>query len=209
MRQAYYERGREIVQAAPELLLDVDVEADGVAGYGSLLSIGAVSPFGETFYAELKPTSEISAPGYREVNEANGLHRERLMTEGRDMEPAIREFAEWARAVGDEHNKPGGIAFAGFNVSYDFPLVNLEFMKAGIESPFGHAGFCLKSLAMALPQGRYSWRQTAKTRLPADVLPEGDFTHHALEDAQYQQAIHFGIVGLLAAQWDAMPEALR
>jgi hypothetical protein len=31
-------------------------------------------------------------------------------------------------------------------------------------------------------------------------VPDGDFTHHALEDARYQQKIHFALVGALAAK---------
>ena len=38
------ERGRGIVQASGNLYIDLDVESDGIAGLGSLLSIGAVSP---------------------------------------------------------------------------------------------------------------------------------------------------------------------
>lgn len=57
-KQQLQERGREIVLNAPVLYVDVDIEADGKAGHGSMLSIGAQSPTGESFYREIKPISE-------------------------------------------------------------------------------------------------------------------------------------------------------
>jgi len=191
-------RGRAIVQDAPELFIDIDVEADGVAGCGSLLSIGAVDPWGETFYRELKPLEARGfLPDYREFNDMHGMEHERLLDEGMEPARAMREFTEWASEAREKYQKTGAIALVGFNASYDFPLVNLEIVKANIESPFGIAGYCIKSLAMALKREEYSWRQTSKGKLPAEVLPEDDFTHQALDDALYQQSIHFGLVGVL------------
>jgi hypothetical protein len=194
----FIERGREVVQSAPELFIDIDIEADGVAGQGSLLSIGAVDPWGESFYRELKPVDEHGfLADYREFNDTHGMEHDRLLREGATPAEAMADFAKWAKERRAVHEKVGSIALVGFNASYDFPMVNLEFVRAGIDSPFGHAGYCVKSLAMGLRRDNYSWKQTGKGRLPAEVLPEGDFTHHALEDAQYQQAIHYGLVGLL------------
>ena len=95
--------GREKVLAASQLYIDVDVKADGIAGYGSMVSIGAQSPTGESFYSEIRPYSK-------------------------------------------------------------------KFLK--------------------------------KSKLPPEILPDGDFTHHALEDAQYQQKIHFGLAALLGTRYD-------
>lgn len=194
----FTERGREIVQNAPELFIDIDVEADGIAGQGSLLSLGAVDPWGESFYRELRPVDANGfIPEYRDFTETHGMEHQRLIDEGIEPAVAMAEFSEWAKERREAHNKVGNIALVGFNASYDFPLVNIEFMRGGVESPFGHAGYCVKSLAMALKRPDYSWKQTGKGRLPAAVLPEGDFTHHALDDAVYQQQIHYGLVGVL------------
>lgn len=76
------QQGKKIIQQAPQLYIDLDVEADGVPGYGSLLSIGAVSPYGETFYAELQPASEKFLASNRAFAEAHNLERERLLREG-------------------------------------------------------------------------------------------------------------------------------
>lgn len=194
----FMERGREAVRNAPELFIDFDVEADGVAGRGSLLSIGAVDPWGDTFYRELRPNDANGfMDDYREITDMNGLEHDRLMEEGIDAVEALSDLAEWAKQRREAHEKVGGIALVGYNASYDFPLVNLEYVRAGIESPFGHAAYCIKSLAMALPRNQYSWKRTGKGSLPSIVVPEGEFSHNGLEDAVYQQQIHHGLVGVL------------
>jgi len=188
--------GRQTVQNAPQLFIDLDVEADGKPGYGSLLSIGAVSPWGDSFYRELKPTSGIWIQGNRDFCEAHGLQRKRLLREGLDPSLAIAELDTWTRNLQRRYHKRGSVIVA-FNASFDYPWIDLEHQKAGIRSAFGVAGYCIKSLALSLTEG-YDWQQTAKNNLPAYLLPEGDFTHNALEDARYQQKLHFALVGRLA-----------
>jgi hypothetical protein len=190
-------QGQEVMRQAPQLYIDLDVEADGVPGYGSLLSIGAVSPYGETFYAELQPASEKFLPSNRAFAEAHNLGRERLLQEGEEPQSAIRKLARWAIDLTELHGKDKPV-LAAFNASFDYPWVDLAMKEAGVEqNPFGVAGFCIKSLAMALP-GEYNWRKTSKGNLPAELVPPGDFTHNALEDALYQQKIHFALAGKLA-----------
>jgi hypothetical protein len=188
-------RGREIIQAAPQLYFDVDVEADGIAGYGSLLSVGAVSPWGETYYAELKPASERYLESNHAFCEAHNLERERLMDEGQDPDAAMAELSDWVGDTTKTHDKSRAV-FSAFNASFDFPWVDLAMKEAELKNPFGVAGYCIKSLANQL-SSNYDWRQTTKGRLPRDVIPEGDFTHNALEDAVYQQKIHNALVGKL------------
>lgn len=190
-------KGREIVQHAPQLYIDLDVEADGVAGYGSLLSIGAVSPWGETFYRELYPHDEEYIDGNRQFCEEHNLERQRLLREGIPANTAVGELADWSLWLKGKYQKQGKVVMAAFNASFDFPLVGREFERAGIDNPFGVAGFCIKSLAMVLAPG-YDWSKTAKSRLPSDIVPPGDFTHHALEDAIYQQKLHFALAGKIA-----------
>lgn len=193
--------GEQIVQEAPQTYFDIDVEADGKPGYGSLLSVGAVSPWGDTFYAELKPTSERFIQSNRDFCEEHGLQRERLLDEGQEPKKALRDLAGWALDISKNKNKQGQVLTA-FNASFDYPWIDLAMLEAGIsKNPFGIAGYCIKSLAMVL-QARtwdfdYNWKQTAKNKLPKEVLPAGDFTHNALEDAIYQQDLHFALVGLI------------
>lgn len=190
------EQGRNIVQGAPQLYIDLDVESDGKPGRGSLLSIGAVSPWGEEFYIELKPSSDQYVPVQRDFCEAHGLERERLIREGHDPHKALRQLAGWAIGLTAKYNKNKPVLTA-FNASFDYPWIDLALLEAGIhQNPFGVAGFCIKSIALAL-NDTYDWKQTSKGSLPAELVPNGDFTHNALEDARYQQQIHFAIAGKL------------
>ena len=188
--------GREIVQNAPQLFVDLDVESDGWPGYGSLLSIGAVSPWGETFYRELRPGDGPYIPDNREFCAKHGLTYERLMDEGIEPGVALRELTEWQSDIKDRYGKIGKSILTAFNASYDFPMVNLEYLKAGLENPFDITGYCIQSLAMAL-RSEYDWQRVSKKRLPNEVLPNGAFTHNALEDALWQQELHFAMAALL------------
>lgn len=189
--------GREIVQAAPQAFIDLDVEADGVPGYGSLLSVGAVSPWGHEFYAELKPTTEQFIASNRKFCEAHNLQRDRLMEEGQDRDEALHNLARWAIDLTEEQDKERPILTA-FNASFDFPWVDLSLKEAGIlKNPFGVTGFCIESLAMALP-GAYDWAKRSKSTMPPELLPPGELSHNALEDARYQQKMHFALAAKLA-----------
>jgi hypothetical protein len=191
--------GQKIVQAAPEAFIDVDIEADGIAGFGSILSIGAISPFGAEFYRELKPIGCRWLDDNKEFSEQHGLSHERLLIEGEEPLVAIREFAEWTRGVVATEQKTAAV-FCAFNASFDFPFIDLYMKEAGVENPYGVAGFCTKSLAMALVsehQTYWDWKRTKKSGLPAQFVPDGDFTHNALEDARYQQKIHFRMASFL------------
>lgn len=199
--EAFVDAGRTIVQTAPQTYIDLDVEADGKPGYGSLLSIGAVSPWGDEFYAELKPTSERYIPKQRAFCEDHGLERDRLLVEGEDPRTALRKLAKWSIDLSHAHEKKGQVLTA-FNASFDYPWIDLAMLEADMpRNPFGVAGYCIKSLAMELQIVRigrtYDWTQTSKSNLPTEMLPEGDFTHNALEDAKYQQELHFAMLGMM------------
>lgn len=189
--------GKELVQRAPQAFIDVDVEADGVAGYGSLLSIGAVSPWADEFYAELRPIGNEFIPANKAFCEAHGLEHERLLDEGQDPADALDDFTEWTYNIVNRQSKLAPV-FTAYNASYDFALIDACYKQFSIENPYGHAAFCIKSLAMAIGRHRgWDWKQTGKGKLPPELIPEGDFTHNALEDARYQQKIHFRLAGLL------------
>lgn len=195
-RELLYQKGKEIILAAPNLYIDVDIEADGKPGHGSMLSIGAQSPTGETFYVEIKPASEDFVPHQREFCENHNLARERLLREGKDLQQAMREFYDWVAGLREQYGKPP--VFTAFNAAFDFCFVDLYFIKSGLDNPFGMAPFDLKSLALPLVgEGDWDWSKTAKDKLPEIIIPPGDFTHNALEDSQYQQKLHFGMAGLL------------
>ncbi len=202
------EKGRPIVQKARTCFVDLDVEADGKPGYGSLLAIGAVTPQGATFRREIKPANEEYVPSMRDFNETHGFERDRLLDEGTPVDQVMQELAEWVY----DNNEGKQVALTAFNAAFDFGWVDLEMTKAGVESPFGVAGYCLKSLAMSIPltiyeqdrnygfhsQGRpYDWGNTTKSNLPHLVVPQREFTHDPLDDALWQQELHFAMVGFL------------
>src|ERR1044072_6963591 len=64
-KEALFAVGQEKVLAAPQLYIDVDIEADGIAGYGTMLSMGAPSPTGERCYRKIRPYSENFLSGHR------------------------------------------------------------------------------------------------------------------------------------------------
>jgi hypothetical protein len=194
IRQELWDEGRDIVLNAPQLYIDVDVEADGIAGYGSMLSVGAQSPTGESFYSEIKPNSELFIEGNRKFCEEHGLERERLVEEAPFLQDVMQTMSEWIQELRDIYGKDP--VFTASNAGFDWAHVDLSFAQSGITNPFGIAPDDLKSLALPLSEG-WDWKQTSKSNLPKIILPSEDFTHHALEDAQYQQKIHFGLAALL------------
>lgn len=203
-RDEYLARGRFIVQASSALYIDLDVESDGKPGYGSLLSIGAVTPQGDEFYAELKPLSDRFLPSQRQFCEDHGLQRERLLLEGQDIDEAIHDLDSWVKRVANGR-KP---VLTAFNASFDYPWVDLAYAEAGIENPFGIAGYCLKSLAMSVCLSdagtslgeAYEWSKTSKRLLPESIVPSEEFSHNALEDAKYQQKLHYAMIGYLSTK---------
>lgn len=197
-RENLWRVGQEIVLAAPQLFIDVDVEADGIAGHGSLLSIGAQSPTGASFYRELKPAFEEYKPANRQFCENHNLQRERLLREGEDPWQAMSDFHVWLDGLQQDHGRKP--VFTAFNAGFDWALVDLYFVKAGYDTnPFGIAPFDIKSLAIALT-GEWDWAKTTKGSLPEIIVPPEEFTHNALEDAQWQQKLHFGVAALLGAK---------
>jgi len=194
-KEKLWNEGRQILLDAPQQFIDVDVEADGIAGYGSLLALGAVALGGETFYSELKPLYETFLPGNRAFCEAHNLERERLIEEAPEAAQVMQEFHEWVTGLQQKYDKE--TVFVGLNAGFDWALVDLYFALHGLDNPFGIAGDDLKSLVMPLG-GKWDWHDTKKSRIPEIIKPEGEFTHHALEDALYQQKIHFGAAALLA-----------
>ena len=191
------ELGRQRVRAAPQLYVDVDVEADGIAGFGSMLSIGAVTAGGHEFYSEISPSVDEFLPAQRRFCDEHGLERNRLQREAPAADAVMHAFAEWLRGVPDADGRRP--VFAAFNASFDWAFVDLYFARAGIGNPFGIAPFDLKSLALTL-DADWDWSSTSKRRLPNTIAPAREFTHHALEDARYQQEIHFALSGALAAR---------
>lgn len=189
-----WDKGRDIVVKSQDLYIDIDIEADGIAGHGSILSIGAQSPFGESFYSEVKPNGSDFLPDHRQFCEDHGLEHERLMIEAPEASVVMGGLDLWLRSLILKYEKQP--VFTAYNAAFDWSHVDLAFFKAGIDNIFGVAPFDLKSLAIAL-NSDWDFTSTIKSGLPKEIIPDSDFTHHALEDARYQQKLHFGMAALL------------
>jgi hypothetical protein len=190
-----WEAGRKIVAAAPVMFVEVDIEADGIAGHGSMLSIGAQSITGQSFYSEIKPVMEDYIPDQKVFCEQIGLERVRLLKEAPEANVVMNRFMDWL----DGEKKATGKqpVFSAFNAGFDWAFFDLYRFKAGFDpSPFGIAPFDLKSLAMAIVPG-WDWTKTSTSKLPAVIKPVTPYAHHALLDAKYQQQIHFGLAAIL------------
>src|SRR5690349_11919868 len=112
LREQLWAQGREIIQNAPQLYLSVDVEADGIAGHGSLLAIGAQSPFGESFYSELRPWSKKFEPAQKSFCDEHGLERERLLKEAPYYKKVMRNFRGWTEYLAEKYGKKPVMAVA-------------------------------------------------------------------------------------------------
>ena len=117
LQNRYQELGQKIVQAAPVLYIDADVESYGIAGYGSLLSVVFVTPVGNAFYREIKPLDDNFIPGNREFCEAHGLERERLMDEGENLEVVMSDLYDWVKVQQKASDKKP--VFTAFNAAFE------------------------------------------------------------------------------------------
>jgi hypothetical protein len=196
-REMLWQEGEAIVRNAPQLFIDSDVEGDGPAGFGSTLAFGSQSPFGESFYRELKPQYDTFIPENRQFCEEHGLERERLLTEGTDLREAFHDFYSWLSDLRQTYGKQP--VFTAFNAGYDWAHVDLGFAKSGLENPFGVAPFDIKSLFIAI-NNEWDWSKTTKSKLPKIIVPPEEFTHNAIEDAQWQQKLHYGAAAYIGAQ---------
>lgn len=186
--------------ARREVLISVDVEADGpIPGRYSMSSFGACvfatatraqpSPVFEavpvdevTFYAELKPISDVFDPGAAAVA---GLDRSRLITDGEEPSSAMSRFVSWVESARQRFG--GTPVFVAWPVPYDWMWVYWYLIEFVGESPFGHS----RALdAKAFFAGRAGSLLTDVGK--RDVVKALEFsatrrhTHHALEDAQEQ-----------------------
>lgn len=193
LRERIAKRGKELLLNAPRQFIHVDVEADGIAGYGSMLSIGACCPTGEEFYSEIKPISDVYILKHKEFCDRIGLKRERLMVESKTMNEVMIDFTDWANDIKNRNRK--SIVFSGYNAGFDWSFVNLYLNLASIKNPFYIAPFDIKSLALILSKD-WDWKETNGKNLPSIVVPNLKYTHNALEDAKYAQEVHYNIAGL-------------
>jgi ribonuclease T len=164
--------------ARPEVFVSVDVEADGpIPGKYSMVSLGACTADGRSFYTEIKPISEEFVV---EALAVSGLNRTKLCQDGAPAIEAMCAFRKWLEDLGDV--RP---VFVGFNASFDWMFVHWYFVNFLDEDPFGISGLDIKAYYMGAFD-KPKWKDTAKSQMPRYLLSEAPHTHHALDDAREQ-----------------------
>lgn len=114
----------------------------------------------------------------------HGLDPEQLAREGKDLETAANELADWVHRVSSEADPP---VFVGYCANFDWAYINDLFHRTGIENPFGYKALDLRSLALGLLG--LGWEELRQDQiLPllelAPLAPE--VAHNALADARHQ-----------------------
>lgn len=182
-----------------ELYFSIDVEADGPTPMPySMVSLGAViTGFKDvdgsivrldmqdpqnTFYAELKPISDLWVP---ESLAVSGLERAHLENNGQDPAKAMTDFSVWVNNMVSNYDCKTGV-FCAFPLGYDWMWAYwyLEnFSEFG--SPFGHSrGLDIKTLYMS--KSRNTLTRSTKMNIPKKLRSILPHTHNALDDAKEQ-----------------------
>lgn len=146
----------------------VDVESDGPCpGIHSMICFGAViveAGLQRTFYAELKPISEIYIP---EALAISGFSREQCL-KFPDPRDAMQNFEAWLqKEIPDK--RP---IFWSDNNGYDYGFMNYYFWNQLGRNPFGWSSANLGSFYKGLNKDLYSTfkhlRETKHTHNPVD-----------------------------------------
>lgn len=148
----------------------VDIEADGPApGLYSMVSFGAVivePGLKRTFYAELKPISDLWIP---EALAVSGFTREQMI-HFEDPIPVMTRFEEWIN-----QNTKGRPIFIADNPGFDFSFINYYFHAFLGRNPFGFSSRRIGDLYCgAKLDGFAKWKHLRETL----------HSHNALDDAR-------------------------
>jgi ribonuclease T len=160
-----------------EIYISVDIEASGpVPATYSMLSLGAarVDDPKQTFYVEMKPTSDSFEP---EAMKVVGRTLGEFAEKGRDPKDAMLAFRDWLALVA----RGGKPVFVGFNAVFDWAFVNFYFHHHLGENPFGFGGIDIKSYYMGM--SGCTWDDTRSSRIASDLKSPTPHTHNALDDA--------------------------
>jgi ribonuclease T len=164
-----------------DVYISVDIETAGpVPSHYALLSIGActLEEPPRTFYVELIPENLDVTP------EAFAIHHlDPAVLAVRGMEPglAMRNFAEWVKAVTPPGSRP---IFVGLNVAFDWMFVADYFYRYLGTNPFGHSALDIKALFMGTR--RVPWFETSYRHISGVYHCVDPLTHNALDDALNQ-----------------------
>lgn len=175
----------------PDLLISVDVEADGpIPGPYSMISIGACvigSHDGfaftpkhvdeQTFYGEMRPISDQYEP---EALAVGGFTREQTLGFD-DPAQVMLAFKMWLADVSAGYRP----VFAAYPLGYDFMFTTWYLVNFAGESPFGH-GSSLDMKSYFAGHVGTTTSAASKRRWPNRLKTKRAHTHNALDDAMGQ-----------------------
>ena len=161
-----------------EVFVSVDLETSGPNPRDyAILSIGAclVDDPEQSFYVELKPTSDLALPAALAVS---GLSMEELARTGTEPELALRQFEDWLATLS------GPPIFVAFNAAFDWMFIEDYFRRFLGSNPFGHSALDIKAYAMGHTNS--TWAATSMKFLSPRYLNGRPLEHNALSDARDQ-----------------------
>lgn len=196
---SHYDRGREIIKSSPHTYVDMHIESDGIPGCGSILTLGAVTQNGDKFYSELQPEGYEYVQRRSNFCTEQGISRRVLRETGEYPMDFIRKFYDWIKVVKEGDTKRL-VNIVSFDAGFDYPLLAVKFESHNMTPTFQAANYSIRGLAAAIRTASGIWDDDSnRLRLPDDCKPEGNLTHHALQDAMFQQKIHYALIGKLAS----------
>jgi len=132
-------------------------------------------PHAASCYWELQPISELYE---LEALAVNGLDRGRLLEEGRPPAEVMREADQWVRSVAGD----GRAVMVAYPAAFDWAFAHWYFSSFLGASPFGH-GSCIDIRSLYIGVSGVTYEQSAKSRIPTELVPSLPHTHNALDDA--------------------------
>ena len=157
----------------------IDIESDGPCpGEYSMVSFGAVTWEGETFYGEVSPISDVWIP---EALNVSGISREKHLTFP-DPEDTMWKFREWlerAPTAGDRRR-----VMWSDNPAFDWQFINYYLHRFTGANPLGFSARRIGDLYAGFKGNIYasnSWKKLRKTRHDHDPVNDAKGNMEALK----------------------------
>jgi len=179
--------------ARPELYVSTDIETDGpIPGANSMLSFASVAYNGEgqeldSFAANLETLPEATPDArtmewWQKQPEAWAACRRDL----RAPADAMVDYDRWLQSL------RGRPVFVAYPLLFDMMFVYWYQIRFVGQSPFGHSGIDIKTMAYAA-LGSRSYRDATKRGMPEEWFGRTRHSHVALDDARGQGELFFNV----------------
>jgi len=192
-----------------DVYFSADVETDGpIPGPFSMLSFGLVlagtfdgttfsrpTDYSKTFYRELQP---ISDEFQTEALEVNGLDRGRLIQEGASPSEAMRQAAQWVKALAGS----GRPVLVAYPLSFDWSFLYWYFVRFSAEnSPFDYSS-CFDIKTVFAVKAGIPIASAGRSKLIPSLRVNSQHTHNALEDAIEQAQVFANLFEWEGKAWE-------